>query len=42
MTTLPRRTLLTMAALGGSALATGAAAPAWAATPTGTANADPE
>lgn len=41
MTTLPRRTLLTMATLGGTALAAGAAAPAWAAPP-GPANADPE
>lgn len=41
MTTLPRRTLLTMAALGGTALATGVAAPSWAA-PTGSRKADPE
>jgi D-alanyl-D-alanine carboxypeptidase len=34
MTTVPRRTLLSLAALGGAALATGAATPSWAAAPT--------
>lgn len=42
MTTMPRRTLLTMAALGGTALAAGTAGPSWAAAPAGPAHPDPD